>query len=162
MEKRKQYAIGQHDLCCEHLGIGKSHEDQCDTLFEAILCLEDRNEKLVGLAKELIAMFRVNALRGNIDLKDHELDAHLKPWVDRIAEYDTKKNLGGVSKAWFEKSAEIEGNSCVTTYSIANPIFKNCDNCGEKVEITGLGGAHSGCDYVYGRRGWRQLGVYDG
>ena len=86
MEKREQYAIGQHDLCCEHLGIGNSHEDQCDTLFEAILCLEDRNEKLVGLAKELIAMFRVNALRSNIDLKDHELDAHLQPWVDRIAE----------------------------------------------------------------------------
>jgi hypothetical protein len=86
MNKREQYAIGQHDLCCKHLGIGNGNEDHCDALFKAMLDLEDANEKLVGLAKELIAMFRVNALRGNIDLKDHELDAHLQPWVDRITE----------------------------------------------------------------------------
>ena len=86
MNKREQYAIGQHDLCCEHLGIGNSHEDQGDTLFEAVVDLEDAKEKLVNLAKELIAMFRVNALRGNIDLKDHELDTYLQPWVDRMTE----------------------------------------------------------------------------
>lgn len=162
MKKREQYAIGQHDLCCEHLGISNSHEDHYDTLFEAVIALQDQNKKLAVLAGELIAMFRMNALRGNINLKDHELDSHLQPWIDRLSELTVKKNLGGVSKAWFEQSAEIEGDSCVTTYTIKNPVFKVCDNCGEIAEVTGLGGAHSGCDYVYGRRGWRQLGVYDG
>lgn len=120
MKKRERYAIDQHDLCCDHLGIGNSHEDQGDTLFEAVLTLMDTNTKLVDLAKELIAMFRVNALRGNIKLKEHELDAHLQPWVDRIAEHDINKNLGGLSKAWFEKSAEIEGDSEV---GAGRPVF---------------------------------------
>ena len=91
MEKRKQYAIGQHDLCCEHLSIGNSHEDSCDTLFEAVLALQDdltrfkeRAAGLETLAGELIAMFRVNALHGNINLKDAELDAHLAPWIERL------------------------------------------------------------------------------
>jgi hypothetical protein len=91
MEKRKQYAIGQHDLCCEHLGIGNSHEDNCDTLFEAVIALQDdiaklkeRAAGLETLAGELIAMFRVNALHGNINLKDAELDAHLAPWIERL------------------------------------------------------------------------------
>jgi hypothetical protein len=34
MNKREQYAIGQHDLCCEYLGIGNSHEDHCDTAMD--------------------------------------------------------------------------------------------------------------------------------
>ena len=91
MEKRKQYAIGQHDLCCEHLSIGNSHEDRCDTLFESVLSLQDdltkfkeRAAGLETLAGELIAMFRVNAQRGNINLKDAELDAHLAPWIERL------------------------------------------------------------------------------
>jgi hypothetical protein len=28
--------------------------------------------------------------------------------------------------------------------------------------MTPFGNQHDGCDYVYGGRGWRQLGVYDG
>ena len=39
MNKRQQYAIGQHDLCCEYLCIGNSYKDPCDTLFETVLTL---------------------------------------------------------------------------------------------------------------------------
>lgn len=98
MKKRHQYAISQHDLCCEHLGIGNSHEDHCDTLFEAVLALQDdltkfkeRAAGLETLVGELIAMFRVNALRGNINLKDAELDAHLAPWIERLQQLKLKK-----------------------------------------------------------------------
>jgi hypothetical protein len=40
--------------------------------------------------------------------------------------------------------------------------IKVCENCGEKVNIRKDGGHHAKCDFVYGRRGWRQLGTYDG
>ena len=72
MEKRKQYAIGQHDLCCEHLSIGNSHEDSCDTLFEAVLALQDD-----------LTRFKERAA-GLENLKDAELDAHLAPWIERL------------------------------------------------------------------------------
>ena len=52
------------------------------------------------------------------------------------------------------------------------PHIKTCDGCGNDINVdNGLvvsqGGygvtVHSSiCDYVYGRRGWRQLGAYDG
>jgi hypothetical protein len=37
--------------------------------------------------------------------------------------------------------------------------LKRCPECGN-TEADGNG--HPKCDWVYGRRGWRQLGVYDG
>lgn len=40
-------------------------------------------------------------------------------------------------------------------------IFK-CENCGKMVDVDGETSVHSGCDFVWGRRGWRQLGAYDG
>lgn len=33
-----------------------------------------------------------------------------------------------------------------------------CDNCGKPYEEHG----NTACDFVWGRRGWRQRGVYDG
>lgn len=41
-----------------------------------------------------------------------------------------------------------------------NPTEKQhiCPNCG----YVGNGKKHDNCDWVFGRRGWRQLGVYDG
>jgi hypothetical protein len=45
---------------------------------------KERAAGLDTLAGELIAMFRVNALHGNINLKDAELDAHLAPWIERL------------------------------------------------------------------------------
>ena len=33
-----------------------------------------------------------------------------------------------------------------------------CPSCG----VLTCGCSHKNCDIVYGRRGWRQLGVYDG
>jgi hypothetical protein len=55
MKKREQYAIGQHDLCCEHLGIGNSHEDHCDTLFEAVLSLKEKLDEWHDAAKHVDA-----------------------------------------------------------------------------------------------------------
>jgi hypothetical protein len=40
--------------------------------------------------------------------------------------------------------------------------FKCCENCKGLVDITDESGHKDGCDFVWGRRGWRQLGVYDG
>lgn len=40
--------------------------------------------------------------------------------------------------------------------------MKKCEKCGYLVNIDIAHGAHKTCDYVWGRRGWRQLGVYDG
>lgn len=40
--------------------------------------------------------------------------------------------------------------------------FNTCDGCGKLVNIDNETGHVAGCDYVWGRRGWRQLGVYDG
>ena len=45
MNKRQQYAIGQHDLCCEFLIIGKNHLDSGKTLFEEVVSLKDRLRK---------------------------------------------------------------------------------------------------------------------
>ncbi len=44
---------------------------------------------------------------------------------------------------------------------ISNKLI-SCDNCKKKVDIELNGGKHDNCDFIYGRRGWRQLGVYDG
>lgn len=81
--------------------------------------------------------------------------------------------LAGVSKEWFEKSAKIEGDSEVSadrpkfpenTYQseISSARYKKCENCGKLVDIDNNAGHFDICDYVYGRRGWRQLGIYDG
>lgn len=38
-----------------------------------------------------------------------------------------------------------------------------CPNCGGRVNIkTNEGHKYKECDHVWGRRGWRQLGAYDG
>lgn len=153
MGKREQYAIGQHDLCCEHLGIGNSHEDHCDTLFEAVLSLKDQIEtekKRADLLQDI--------LKDVIDT----VQKYQGSECDLIVCKQKPRNLANQPKKWFEASAAIEGDSSVTTFSDKNHVFRVCDNCGENVEINGFGGVHDGCDYVWGRRGWRQLGVYDG
>lgn len=38
----------------------------------------------------------------------------------------------------------------------------SCDNCNKKVNIDLNSSKHDNCDFIYGRRGCRQLGVYDG
>ena len=37
-----------------------------------------------------------------------------------------------------------------------------CPECGRDASLHGKGTPGFGCDMTYGRRGWRQLGVYDG
>lgn len=45
----------------------------------------EQRDKLATLAGELIAMVRVNAMRGaTCRATDMEIDAALKPWVDRL------------------------------------------------------------------------------
>ena len=43
-----------------------------------------------------------------------------------------------------------------------NRRFLQCENCNKTVDVNEDSGHHLGCDFVYGRRGWRQLGAYDG
>lgn len=43
-----------------------------------------------------------------------------------------------------------------------NANIKICDNCEYSVDITTNKGHKPHCQFVWGRRGWRQLGVYDG
>ncbi len=45
---------------------------------------------------------------------------------------------------------------------VKNAKFRFCENCNKKVNVDLNGGSHENCDFVYGRRGWRQLGAYDG
>lgn len=42
--------------------------------------------------------------------------------------------------------------------------LSKCEGCGKMIDISGGAGTggHEGCQWVYGRRGWRQLGAYDG
>lgn len=42
-----------------------------------------------------------------------------------------------------------------------NRRFLRCENCNKVVDVN-EDSHHEGCDFVYGRRGWRQLGAYDG
>lgn len=40
--------------------------------------------------------------------------------------------------------------------------LKICENCGRPVNIKTNKGHKEYCGWVWGRRGWRQLGIYDG
>jgi hypothetical protein len=40
--------------------------------------------------------------------------------------------------------------------------IKKCDSCGAMVDIDKDSSAHGNCNQVWGRRGWRALGEYDG
>ena len=40
--------------------------------------------------------------------------------------------------------------------------FSRCDGCGYQIDEYSNKGHKDGCNWVWGRRGWRQLGVYDG
>ena len=40
--------------------------------------------------------------------------------------------------------------------------IKVCENCKKSVNIDDETGHDENCKFVYGRRGWRQLGEYDG
>lgn len=48
--------------------------------------------------------------------------------------------------------------SCGKRVIIGSYFVYTCPNCGNKSD----GEYHPPCDWVIGRRGWRQLGVYDG
>lgn len=47
------------------------------------------------------------------------------------------------------------------TLKVTEKKYSVCDGCGRSVDISN-GGGHEFCSYVWGRRGWRQLGAYDG
>lgn len=48
---------------------------------------------------------------------------------------------------------------CQRMIDISARSLLKCPECGN---TDADGDAHGNCDMVYGRRGWRQLGVYDG
>lgn len=61
------------------------------------------------------------------------------------------------------------GDTQVTTYyEFDTPEPKRkivasiCDGCKNRVNLEDGSGHAAGCKFVWGRRGWRQLGVYDG
>lgn len=58
-----------------------------------------------------------------------------------------------------ETDIVIQCGKCCSWYHIIAVKPKKCPECGN---TDANGEAHPGCDWVYGRRGWRQLGVYDG
>jgi len=58
-------------------------------------------------------------------------------------------------------AVEQVGKQTVKVNSVVVDI-KVCENCFQKVNIDDNTGHGMYCDYVYGRRGWRQLGAYDG
>lgn len=49
-------------------------------------------------------------------------------------------------------------NTYITRKYVLEYKKYKCENCGKLCD----GNKHVGCDWVLGRRGWRQLGVYDG
>lgn len=70
-----------------------------------------------------------------------------------------------LKKHWHMKSAQIEGDSEIgagMSSDIDIRRIKSCENCGRPVDIETEAGHRAGCDFVWGRRGWRQLGSYDG
>lgn len=70
--KRLKYAADQHDLICSHLKVGKSPTDGGPTAFEAVVKLEQENER-----------FRSYFESANANLKD------LLKMTERIAKpYD--------------------------------------------------------------------------
>lgn len=51
------------------------------------------------------------------------------------------------------------GGVLVTRYTGTHTQYHICPEC---KQWTDGEAKHGMCDWVYGRRGWRQLGVYDG
>lgn len=45
--------------------------------------------------------------------------------------------------------------------SVAKKRMSFCSNCNKTADVS-TGGSHEDCHFVFGRRGWRQLGAYDG
>ena len=45
-EMQDRYAIAQHRLCCKHLGIGVDFAADGDSLFEAVIRLEQERDQL--------------------------------------------------------------------------------------------------------------------
>ena len=100
----------------------------------------------------------------NID-RQEVLDLNQKKLAEKYGpdfEYTDEKAIAGRG----EKEDEVP-------LPTLNPFLKKpvshgsrksrCEGCGEPVDLTNNpSGTHTGCDWIYGRRGWRQLGTYDG
>lgn len=62
---------------------GKHQCDHCETVEH----LEQKCRSATNLAGELIAVIRVNVMRGTFrETTIQQVDEHLKPWVERLAE----------------------------------------------------------------------------
>lgn len=64
-----------------------------------------------------------------------------------------------VARIYSTGHVDVTCSKCLREIGIHSRFKLKCPECGN---TSADGDSHSGCDYVYGRRGWRQLGVYDG
>lgn len=74
--------------------------------------------------------------------------------------FDVDINSEKYKKAvnWLSRN---KGSLSPVPESFKSPNIKTCENCLQKVDIDTNEGHGQYCNFVYGRRGWRQLGAYD-
>ena len=82
-----EYAKGQHDLCCQELGLEPRHDREGDTLLEAITALKkDRDEwkEEAGLrmGENKFLHNEINLLRAELKKADEALEANITTFID--------------------------------------------------------------------------------
>jgi len=70
---------------------------------------------------------------------------------DNLYEYLEREKKSGSLAEFIKKYHDDKNKSNI----------KICDNCGYSVDITTNKGHKPYCQFIFGRRGWRQLGIYD-
>ena len=93
-----EYAKGQHDLCCQELGLEPRHDREGDTLLEAITALKkDRDEwkKEAGLrmGESKFLHNEINLLRAELKKADEALEANITTFIDLREERDEARRI---------------------------------------------------------------------
>lgn len=88
-------------------------------------------------------------------------------WTDGVVTWNENGEVYHHPTRWDiigEKPQEVKPQDSpddTPTLKVTEKKYSICDGCGQSVN-TSNGGGHEFCSYVWGRRGWRQLGAYDG
>jgi DNA replication protein DnaD len=107
----------------------------------------------------------------NINTNDLIASVSREEAIDLIVDLDKKfaevkftlEIIEKLVKSLKSDMTEEELKKDIATFiSPPSPKYKQCDRCFQEVNIETNEGHANYCEQVWGRRGWRQLGTYDG